>query len=887
MFMWLLPTRLCGWAITLWLCVAAFTSQAQAPQKQWDRTLGGSDYEALGGLTPTPDGGYLLAGWSTSGASGVKSQGSRGGYDFWVVKVDALGRPQWDRTYGGSRDEQLTCVRLTRDGGYLLGGYSESGISGDKSQANHGVFSNDMWVIKLDAQGNKEWDRSLGGSGDEQLYSMVQTPDGGYVLGGTSASGQDGNRTQPSQGNYDYWLVKLDGQGRTQWDRTYGGQLWDRIYSVELTADGGLLASGVSGSGISGDKTQTHLGNEFWILKLDAQGRKQWDRSLGGDGDDVLTCAKPTPDGGYILGGWSDSNVSGDKTQPHYGNNSGYNHDYWVVKLNAQGAVQWERTLGGDAIEQLYALELTADGGYLVGGRSTSNVSGDKTQPNRGNTSGYSWDYWLVKLSATGTTEWDHTLGGDKEDYLAGIVPGVDGGYLIGGFSSSAVSGDKSEPSTGGDFWLVKLAEAALPPSVQISGIQELCGGKIELTATATATPVAYLGNTGATTRSIEVTARFSGGQTSTAQHVVRAFTPTLRVEGDTLLCAGSTVQLLAVAPNASGWLWNTGATTATLTVTKPGQYSVIARYGAGCSITKQVTVRSPSLRLAGPAFLCDNSTSNTTLEALAPGATTFRWNTGATTATLSVSRAGTYSVVATFANGCTLTALQVVASPQVAIVGDTLLCESGTVTLRASGNPALSYRWNTGETNSTLPVTQSGTYTLTATYLGGCSSTASVRVRPVQPMPFFSFGPDTTLCEGATLALRAPVVPGRPVTYRWSDGSSASSLLVRAAGTYSLVVTTLCETRTFTRRITYRSCLLLPTIVTANSDGLNDYFAPQGLVGGTWSLTVYNRWGTQVYHTPHYQNEWGLTAATGAYYYLLHNPETGVRYKGAVQVVR
>jgi hypothetical protein len=176
--------------------------------KQWDARFGGSDNDYFHSLQQTADGGYILGGFSYSGISGDKTQASQGDADYWIVKTDAGGVKQWDARFGGSNYDFFSSLKQTVDGGYILGGYSGSGNSGDKTQASQG--GTDYWIVKTDTGGVKQWDARFGGSDDDGLWSLQQTADGGYILGGYSESGISGDKTQASQGGYDYWIVKTD-----------------------------------------------------------------------------------------------------------------------------------------------------------------------------------------------------------------------------------------------------------------------------------------------------------------------------------------------------------------------------------------------------------------------------------------------------------------------------------------------------------------------------------------------------------------------------------------------------------------------------------------------------------------------------------------------------
>ncbi|WP_210466817.1 T9SS type A sorting domain-containing protein, partial [Rufibacter roseolus] len=269
--------------------------------------------------------------------SGDKTEASKGLDDYWVVRLDRDGNKLWDRSIGGSGSEIQQSLIQTSDGGYLLGGYSNTSISGDKTSGSRGGY--DYWVVKLDSEGNKLWDRTVGGSGNEEfLYALAQTLDGGYVLGANSGSGVSGDKTEASKGLSDYWVIRLDGDGNKLWDRTIGGNGIERLQSLILTSDGGYLLGGYSYSRYNGDKSEASRGlSDYWVVRLDENGNKVWDKTIGGDmSDDNLFGLAQASDGGFILGGNSTSNLSGDKTETNDGE-SDYGSDYWLVKIFAPG----------------------------------------------------------------------------------------------------------------------------------------------------------------------------------------------------------------------------------------------------------------------------------------------------------------------------------------------------------------------------------------------------------------------------------------------------------------------------------------------------------------------------------------------------------------------
>ncbi|MBP7713944.1 MAG: T9SS type A sorting domain-containing protein [Bacteroidota bacterium] len=429
------------------LLLLFFTTTTLAQEIEWQNTIGGNNTDQLYSIQQTSDGGYILGGVSISDISGDKTENSQGDYDYWVVKLDSTGNIQWQNTIGGSGYDQLYSIQQTSDGGYILGGYSNSGISGDKTESSQGDY--DYWVVKLDAIGNIQWQTTIGGNDADWLYSVQQTTDGGYILGGYSLSDISGDKTEGTQGGNDYWVVKLDASGNIQWQNTIGGNNDDNLTSIQQTTDGGYILGGYSYSDISGDKTENSQGSDdYWVVKLNASGNIQWQNTIGGSGYDQLYSIQQTSDGGYILGGYSESNISGDKTE----NSQGFD-DYWVVKLDTTGNIQWQNTIGGGSFDYLTSIQQTSDGGYILGGYSNSGISGDKTENCQGNT-----DYWVVKLDASGNIQWQNTIGGNYSDWLYSVQQTSDGGYILGGCSDANISGDKTENVQGVyDYWVVKL----------------------------------------------------------------------------------------------------------------------------------------------------------------------------------------------------------------------------------------------------------------------------------------------------------------------------------------------------------------------------------------------------------------------------------------------
>ena len=359
-----------------------------------NKLLGGSILDHASSIQQTADGGYIVAGYSGSSASGDVTGTNHGGYDYWIIKLDSLGNISWDKLLGGNNFDQAESIQQTADGGYIVAGCSGSSASGDVTGTNHG--SNDYWIIKLDSLGNISWDKLLGGSYDDQAYSIQQTADGGYIVAGYSDSSASGDVTGTNHGGFDYWIIKLDSLGNTSWDKLLGGSGLDLASSIQQTADGGYIVAGYSSSFTSGDVTGTnHGGFDYWIIKLDSLGNISWDKLLGGSGNDLAYSIQQTADGGYIVAGYSESSASGDVTDTNHGLK-----DYWIIKLDSLGEITWDKLLGGSSYDQASSIQQTADGGYIVAGYSGSSASGDVTGTNHG-----SDDYWIIKLNNNGSIE--------------------------------------------------------------------------------------------------------------------------------------------------------------------------------------------------------------------------------------------------------------------------------------------------------------------------------------------------------------------------------------------------------------------------------------------------------------------------------------------------
>ena len=313
---------------------------------QWNKTYGGAGTDYVNSIILTADGGYLMVGHTNSW--GV------GGYDLFVVKTDSLGNMQWNKTYGGlGQDRGYGAVR-TSDGGYAIAGSTDS----------WGAGLADYWLVKLDSSGNIQWNMTYGGTNAEGAFALVQTSDGGYaVAGGEPSFGA---------GNHDFWLVKTDSGGVMQWNQTYGGPATDICRSLIRTADGGYALAGFTNSSGNG-------GYDVWMVKADGNGAMQWNKTYGGTNDDYLyayTGLIATTDGGYALAAFTTSFGSGASRASALipGVRS---LDVWLIKTDSFGNMQWSKTYGGQGDDLPYSIIQTTDGAFAIAGFTNSFGAGN------------------------------------------------------------------------------------------------------------------------------------------------------------------------------------------------------------------------------------------------------------------------------------------------------------------------------------------------------------------------------------------------------------------------------------------------------------------------------------------------------------------------------
>jgi hypothetical protein len=405
---------------------------AQSPTVEWQKCAGGSAYDFGYSIATTSDGGTITTGYTESTNGDVTL--NHGAGDCWVVKQNSTGAIQWQRTFGGSAMDYGYSIQQTADGGYIIAGYTES-TNGDIS-VQHG--NGDCWILKLDVNGTIEWQKTIGGSMFDNGQSIQQTGDGGYILAGYSTS-NDGDITG-THGAGDCMLVKMDVSGNIIWINCYGGSAYDYGQFVSATSDGGYIISAYTQSA-DGDVSGACGNGDSWIIKTDAFGAILWQHTYGGTSYDYSQSITQCSDGTYLATGYTESNdhdVSGN----HGGG------DCWVFRLDAGGALLWQRSLGSSCNDYGYSVKQTSDGNVLAAGYSECG-DGDVTS-NHGN-----YDSWILHLDISGNLQSQESLGGSATDIAYDVQVTTDGGYVLTGYSDSN-DGDLSGNHGGGDLLTIK-----------------------------------------------------------------------------------------------------------------------------------------------------------------------------------------------------------------------------------------------------------------------------------------------------------------------------------------------------------------------------------------------------------------------------------------------
>jgi len=373
----------------------------QAPDTLWTKTYGGNAIEEAHSVHQTTDGGYIIGGYTESFSAGQ--------YDGYLIRTDSKGEILWTKTFGRNHEDIIRSVQQTLDDEFIIAGWTKS----------YGAGDNDFWLIKINSSGDTLWTRTFGGAVDDRGLFVNRTFDDGYVLTGITKSF--------GVGDFDVWLIKTNSSGDVLWTKTYGKNGADIGVFVQQTLDGGYFIAGYTYS--------VGRSEHAWLIKTDADGDTVWTKVLGSaKGGDLARSAQQTSDGGYIITGYTSSFGAG-------------RNDVWLIKMNSFGDTLWTKTFGGAGDDYGASIKQLSDGGYIIAGSTESSGAGHS-------------DIWLIRTDVSGDTLWTKTIGGNNNETGRSVDVTSDGGYIITGNTDSFGAGQD-------DIWLIKISPDVTHASIK------------------------------------------------------------------------------------------------------------------------------------------------------------------------------------------------------------------------------------------------------------------------------------------------------------------------------------------------------------------------------------------------------------------------------------
>ncbi|MCW3162840.1 T9SS type A sorting domain-containing protein [Chryseobacterium oryctis] len=341
----------------------------QQGEEVWEKYFSGSNHDFLSATVATQEGGFLLAGTSYSGKGLDKKEESKGGSDIWLVRINEFGDEMWQKTIGSNTDEEAKAVVQTTDLGFFVAG---SFVSAQDSQYK-GFGSKDVLVIRLDKNGGIASQIVLGGKGLDEVEKMIPTKDGGVLVGIYSRSGMNGSKKTENFGEGDYWIIKLNKDGKLEWEKNFGGKGDDHLRTLSLTSTG-YLVGGESRSERSGNKTSgLEEGTDIWLISINEKGEEIWQQSYNFKNRDVLMgmsvihSADDKSSKGILLGGYTQAE----------GRIEADDETFWMLYLNSEGKEEWRKHVKGESRkreERLSDIKLNRDGSIILAGTSAEEL---------------------------------------------------------------------------------------------------------------------------------------------------------------------------------------------------------------------------------------------------------------------------------------------------------------------------------------------------------------------------------------------------------------------------------------------------------------------------------------------------------------------------------
>jgi hypothetical protein len=622
----------------------------------WKKNMGGSDYDFAMKSINTSDGGALLLGYTNSSdvnVSGWHTGFNSGGdayYDAWVVKIDKSGNMSWQKCFGGTKNDYAMDAIQTSDGGYFIGAQTYSS-DGDVTSPKG---DNDFWLIRADANGTIVWERSYGGTDDDELQSMLQLSDGSVVIAGMSRS-VDGN-VSANYGSEDVWVVKVSSQGWIQWQKNYGGSGLDGVYEIKATNGGGFVIAGYSKSS-DNDLTLNQGYNDLWVFTIDSNGSLTGQSSLGGTNRDYAYGVYSINSGGFLITGSTQSN-DGDVTgwNVGYDSNNDPHHDAWVLKLDASLNLQWQKCYGGSNMDYLTDIEELSNGTYLLSG-GTSSTDGDITYYNGGDRDAWLinidgngnllWDKCYGGDSVDAITELSITV--DGAYLMLGYSNSNNGdiGYNYGYYDFWVFKTDCYDIDLGSSPLVI--CEGGTD-SLSVTGSYVYYAWN-----NGASTPSISLDSSGQYYVEVSDINACKGFSDTIDVNLNPKPQASLQLVGQSTICLGDSTEISASSGFVS-YQWNNGDVAQNIFANTPGDYFVEVTDQNGCKAYSD-TISIGLSSISGGALNSTNGLDlcvgeSTTLSTIGTFLG-FQWSTGETSSSINVSSAGNYYAQVTDATGC------------------------------------------------------------------------------------------------------------------------------------------------------------------------------------------------------------------------------------------
>jgi len=410
----------------------------------WQECYGGSENDLIYDIEPTENG-YLVFGESNSNNGNVSN--NHGDGDIWIVNIDSTGNILWERCYGGSEPEVPNDMITTENGLFYFWAWTASD-DGDVQSSNHGGY--DRWIVNIDNEGEIIWEKCYGGSGTEYGGKLKLLSNGNILTYGPSSS-SDGD-LPAHYGSLDVWLMIITPEGEIVQNEVFGYLGHNNVFDIVETNDGGFFMASktiMTGGMIQGN----HHGNtDVWAVKLDAELNIEWQKLYGGYYDDYGHRGVLELEDGYLFLA-STNSYDGDVTGFHGGF-----ADIWVVRIDLEGNIIWQKCLGGSGSEHAGTLHQTDDGSFVIIGETDSNngdVSGNHSAQ------GYS-DIWMVKLSESGELIWQECYGGQMNERIyKGVVKKSESNWVLAGRTSNNSFDVNCDLHGFEDFWVLEIEDTS------------------------------------------------------------------------------------------------------------------------------------------------------------------------------------------------------------------------------------------------------------------------------------------------------------------------------------------------------------------------------------------------------------------------------------------